>query len=171
MQRAEHLQGGHRRDVDDVFDGGHAVDEGQQEARAVVEGQPAQVILDEAKRIAMESNTLSSRESDLERANYYRRMLEMGTPASEIKAAAARMEGKEAVKILAFAQLNPNGKTANALRPIAQEFQGGLSWSGTVYPSHAIELAKQAAQEGCDMIIAMGGDGTFREVVRVAAFG
>jgi len=56
-------------------------------------------------------------------------------------------------------------KTANALRPIAQEFQGDLSWSGTVYPSHAIELAKQAAHEGCDMVIAMGGDGTVHEVM------
>ena len=35
-------------------------------------------------------------------------------------------------------------KTANALRPIAQEFQGELTWSGTVYPTHAIELARQA---------------------------
>lgn len=56
-------------------------------------------------------------------------------------------------------------KTANDLRPIAQEFQGELTWSGTVYPTHAIELAKQAAEEGCDMVIAMGGDGTVHEVM------
>lgn len=56
-------------------------------------------------------------------------------------------------------------KTANDLRPIAQEFQGELTWSGTVYPSHAIELAKQAAQEGCDLVVAMGGDGTVHEVM------
>lgn len=56
-------------------------------------------------------------------------------------------------------------KTANVLRPIAQEFQGELSWSGTVYPTHAIELAKQAAEEGCDLVIVMGGDGTVHEVV------
>lgn len=56
-------------------------------------------------------------------------------------------------------------KTANDLRPIAQEFQGELTWSGTVYPTHAIELAKQAAQEGCDMVVAMGGDGTVHEVM------
>lgn len=55
-------------------------------------------------------------------------------------------------------------KTANDLRPIAQEFKGELTWSGTVYPTHAIELAKQAAEEGCDMVIAMGGDGTVHEV-------
>lgn len=56
-------------------------------------------------------------------------------------------------------------KTANALRPIAQEFDGELTWSGTVYPTHAIELAKQAAEEGYDMVIAMGGDGTVHEVM------
>lgn len=56
-------------------------------------------------------------------------------------------------------------KTANELRPIAQAFQGELSWSGTVYPTHAIELAKQAAEEGCDLVIAMGGDGTVHEVI------
>lgn len=56
-------------------------------------------------------------------------------------------------------------KTANDLRPIAQEFKGELTWSGTVYPTHAIELAKQAAEEGYDMVIAMGGDGTVHEVM------
>ncbi|HMZ08909.1 MAG TPA: diacylglycerol kinase family lipid kinase [Anaerolineales bacterium] len=56
-------------------------------------------------------------------------------------------------------------KTANDLRPIAQEFQGELTWSGTVYPTHAIELAKQAAEEGYDLVIAMGGDGTAHEVM------
>jgi YegS/Rv2252/BmrU family lipid kinase len=56
-------------------------------------------------------------------------------------------------------------KTANELRPIAREFQGELTWSGTVYPSHAIELAKQAAEEGYDLVIALGGDGTVHEVM------
>lgn len=56
-------------------------------------------------------------------------------------------------------------KTANDLRPIAQEFKGELTWSGTVYPTHAIELARQAAEEGYDMVVAMGGDGTAHEVM------
>jgi YegS/Rv2252/BmrU family lipid kinase len=56
-------------------------------------------------------------------------------------------------------------KTANNLRPIAQEFKGELTWSGTVYPTHAIDLARQAAEEGYDMVIAMGGDGTVHEVM------
>ena len=56
-------------------------------------------------------------------------------------------------------------KIANDLRPVAQEFKGEISWSGTVYPTHAIELAKQAAEEGCDLVIALGGDGTAHEVM------
>jgi diacylglycerol kinase (ATP) len=55
--------------------------------------------------------------------------------------------------------------TANDLRPIAQEFKGELTWSGTVYPTHATELAKQAAEEGYDIVIALGGDGTVHEVM------
>jgi diacylglycerol kinase (ATP) len=56
-------------------------------------------------------------------------------------------------------------KTANDLRPIAREFKGDLSWSGTVYPTHAVELARQAVEEGCDLVVAMGGDGTVHEVM------
>ncbi len=64
-----------------------------------------------------------------------------------------------------MADLGRAWKTANDLRPIVQEFKGEISWSGTVYPTHAIELARQAAEEGCDLVIAMGGDGTVHEVV------
>jgi len=56
-------------------------------------------------------------------------------------------------------------KAANDLRPIVQEFQGDISWSGTVYPTHAVELARQAAEAGCDLVIALGGDGTAHEVI------
>lgn len=66
--------------------------------------------------------------------------------------------------------LNPMADMGNAwrvardLRSITEQ-HGNVSWSGTVYPGHAIELAKQAAEEGCDRVIAMGGDGTVHEVV------
>lgn len=56
-------------------------------------------------------------------------------------------------------------KVANDLRPIAREFKGDIRWSGTVYPTHAVELARQAAEEGCDLVVAMGGDGTAHEVM------
>lgn len=66
--------------------------------------------------------------------------------------------------------LNPMADMGNAwrvardLRSITEE-HGGIDWSGTVYPGHAIELAKQAGEQGYDMVIAMGGDGTVHEVM------
>ncbi|MGE5374097.1 MAG: diacylglycerol/lipid kinase family protein [Bacteroidota bacterium] len=66
--------------------------------------------------------------------------------------------------------LNPMADMGNAwrvardLRSITEE-HGGVDWSGTVYPGHAIELAKQAGEQGYDLVIAMGGDGTVHEVV------
>ncbi len=56
-------------------------------------------------------------------------------------------------------------RVANDLRPVVAEFDGQASWSGTVYPTHAIELAQQAALEGYDRVIALGGDGTVHEVI------
>ena len=64
--------------------------------------------------------------------------------------------------------LNPMADMGNAwrvardLRSITEE-HGGIEWSGTVYPGHAIELAKKSA--GYDLVIAMGGDGTVHEVM------
>jgi lipid kinase, YegS/Rv2252/BmrU family len=66
--------------------------------------------------------------------------------------------------------LNPMADMGNAwrvardLRSITEQ-HGGVDWSGTVYPGHAIELAKQAGEQGYDMVIAMGGDGTVHEVI------
>ena len=66
--------------------------------------------------------------------------------------------------------LNPMADMGNAWR-VARDLRsitephGGVDWSGTVYPGHAIDLAKQAGEGGYDMVIAMGGDGTVHEVV------
>jgi len=66
--------------------------------------------------------------------------------------------------------LNPMADMGNAWR-IARDLRsiterhGGVDWSGTVYPGHAIELAKQAGDHRYDRVIAMGGDGTVHEVV------
>ncbi len=66
--------------------------------------------------------------------------------------------------------LNPNAdlgrawRSAADLRPVVDEF-GGTDWSGTVYPTHATELARQAALDGYELVIAAGGDGTVHEVI------
>jgi diacylglycerol kinase (ATP) len=56
------------------------------------------------------------------------------------------------------------GSVIPSLRPITKA-QGHATWVGTVYPGHATELALEAAHEGCDLVIAIGGDGTVHEVI------
>ncbi len=66
--------------------------------------------------------------------------------------------------------INPNADLGNAwrrtsdLRPIV-EAHGGADWTGTVYPTHAVELAREAAEEGYELVVAVGGDGTVHEVI------
>ncbi len=73
---------------------------------------------------------------------------------------------KHSVKLI----VNPNADLGRAwhqisdLRPIVEEF-GGADWSGTVYPTHATELAIQTAHEGYETILIAGGDGTVHEVI------
>lgn len=55
-------------------------------------------------------------------------------------------------------------KVAEILRPMVAA-HGHADWSGTVYPTHAVELARQAGLDGYDMVIAVGGDGTVHEVI------
>lgn len=63
-----------------------------------------------------------------------------------------------------MADLGSAWRTANDLRPILAEY-GHADWSGTVYPTHATELARQAALDGYELVIAIGGDGTIHEVI------
>lgn len=63
-----------------------------------------------------------------------------------------------------MANMGKAWRAADDLRPIVAEY-GHADWSGTVYPTHAIELARQAGEQGYDLVVAMGGDGTVHEVV------
>jgi diacylglycerol kinase (ATP) len=49
------------------------------------------------------------------------------------------------------------------LRPLMAEHNA--DWSGTEYPGHATELALQAGEQGYDLVVAVGGDGTVHEVI------
>lgn len=66
--------------------------------------------------------------------------------------------------------INPNADLGRArqkaatLKSIVDEL-GGADWAGTVYPTHAIEIARQAIEENYELIIAGGGDGTSHEVI------
>lgn len=66
--------------------------------------------------------------------------------------------------------INPNADRGNAwlaasdLKHVVDQY-GDADWAGTVYPTHATEIAKQAAEEGYDIVIALGGDGTVHEVI------
>lgn len=84
---------------------------------------PAKIIegisIEEAKKIARESNTLSTPETDIERANYYRNLrLNEQLSDTELMQAAKRTEGRNANFILALSFLSPTGKTWNALQAL-----------------------------------------------------
>lgn len=74
------------------------------------------------------------------------------------------MSRKVKIILNPMADMGNSWRVARDLRSITMEY-GNADWSGTVYPGHAIELAKQAGEQGYDMVIAMGGDGTVHEVV------
>jgi len=73
---------------------------------------------------------------------------------------------KHPVKLIVnpYADLGRAWRATADLRPVVDEI-GGADWSGTVYPTHAIEIARDAAEEGYETVIAVGGDGTVHEVV------
>jgi diacylglycerol kinase (ATP) len=73
---------------------------------------------------------------------------------------------KRKIKLIAnpSAYMGKAWRWVSDLRPIMEEFGGG-DWSGTVYPTHAMELARQCAEERYELIIAIGGDGTVHEII------
>lgn len=72
----------------------------------------------EARQIALESNTLSTRETDVERAAYYRTLRAEGVPANEAEAEARKNEGRDAKRIVAYSYLNPAGLAMTALKAL-----------------------------------------------------
>jgi len=75
--------------------------------------------LPEAQQVARESNTLSTPETALERAQYYRNLKSTGEfTMRQLEESAKRTEGRNANKVLAFSFLNTGGKTFAALQAL-----------------------------------------------------
>jgi diacylglycerol kinase (ATP) len=56
------------------------------------------------------------------------------------------------------------GKVWEEMRPAVERALGGAEIVHTERGGHAIELAKDAARAGAELVVAVGGDGTFNEV-------
>jgi diacylglycerol kinase (ATP) len=65
--------------------------------------------------------------------------------------------------------LNPTANHGRSVREAADlrlmMTTHNADWNGTEYPGHAIELARQAGEQGYDLVVALGGDGTVHEVI------
>ena len=72
----------------------------------------------EAIEIARKSNTLATKESDVERAMYYYKKRKNGTPEKDIKEECKELEGKESNRIYAYSFLSPTGIVIQALEQL-----------------------------------------------------
>ena len=62
-----------------------------------------------------------------------------------------------------FANHGRSLQAAADLQPLTAGYDA--EWKGTEHPGHATELARQAGENGCDLVVACGGDCTAHEVV------
>ena len=51
----------------------------------------------------------------------------------------------------------------NKIRQLVSQFTSS-SLEKTLYPGHGLELARNAVEEGCELLIAVGGDGTVHDI-------
>ncbi|MBT8298360.1 MAG: diacylglycerol kinase family lipid kinase [Maribacter sp.] len=70
---------------------------------------------------------------------------------------------------IVFVVNNKNNRLVKVLPKLQQTCQqrilGSVQFNTTLKKKHAIELAQEATEMGCDFLIAVGGDGTLNEVV------
>lgn len=50
------------------------------------------------------------------------------------------------------------------LRQVAKDY-GDVEWASTEFPKQAVDLAREAGEQGYELVVAVGGDGTAHEVV------
>lgn len=126
----------------------------------------SRVSLEEAKEIARKSNTLSTKETDTERAAYYREKRESGIPEKELREEAKTTEGKDANKILALSYLNPAGRIIAALESTDEAdtttkntIGTVAAWIGSVRRSYP-QLTDAHESELFEWLVYNGGYGT-----------
>jgi diacylglycerol kinase family enzyme len=61
-------------------------------------------------------------------------------------------------------QSGKTGKQADELKRVIERYVGAVDSAHTERPRHAVEIARQAAEDGRDAVIVVGGDGTIHEV-------
>lgn len=76
--------------------------------------------LEQAQRMALESNTLSTKETDVERAAYYRRLRQDGTTEKDLVSQIKKNEGRNWANIYAYTFLSPAGRTWATLKQFAE---------------------------------------------------
>ncbi len=121
---------------------------------------------DEAREFALNSNTLSTKESDFERANYYRNLRLTGTPEKDIREKVKESEGRDANRIYAFSFLSPDGKTIAALKSLERgetqsraQLQSVAAWIGKARATWP-QLTTAHENELYDWLVAASGYGT-----------
>lgn len=116
----------------------------------------------EAKKIARESNTLSTKESDLERAAYYRNLRTDGTGEKELTELARANEGRNAAYLINLSHLNPQGDLWGQMRALSEAGEGQRTnltiigdWTGSArksFPqltgSHENEVSRWLVTKG-----------------------
>jgi hypothetical protein len=98
------------------------------ESRESVEGRnfnkiPARIFtgsMAEAIELARNSNNLSTKETELERANFYREKRNSGMVRKDLELEAKKFEGRNASFVLNLSCLNPNGNTIQAMKAMGE---------------------------------------------------
>lgn len=152
---------------------------------------PAKILknvpVDVAQTVALESNTLSTKETDVERATYYRKLRQDGAQEKTILETIKKNEGKNWTNIYAYTFLSPNGATWSTLKQFgesedssAKTAQTLARWIGQARRQFT-DLTNENEQELYAFLFQDGGYGTgprqvnseniFLEKVREWTFG
>jgi len=87
-------------------------------------------------------------------------------PAGRLRITLAATDALKARFI--FNPASGSNRRSPRLRDRSLEFIARHDWDATVvsteYPRHATELARRAIDDGCELVVAIGGDGTMNEV-------